>query len=93
MRTSCDIDILIHNSDIELVEKVLCSNKFVRYDDSSTHDYNFMSHNKVHIEIHHTLVQDGKISSSDKILSEVWDTYVMAVENCKYRYDITPEFF
>lgn len=91
MRTSCDIDILVHNFDIQLVEKVLCSNKFARYDDSSTHDYNFMSPNKVHIEIHHTLVQDRKIPSSDKILSDVWDTYVIPVANCKYRYDMTPE--
>ena len=93
MRTSCDIDILIHNSDIELVEKLLCSNNYVRLADSSTHDYNFMSPNKIHIEIHHTLTQDGKVSLADELLTSVWDSYVVLDDKCKYRYYITPELF
>lgn len=93
MRTSCDIDILIHNSDIELVEKVLCSNNYVRLADSSTHDYNLMSPNKIHIEIHHTLTQDGKVSLTDELLTSVWDSYVALADNCLYRYNMTPELF
>ena len=93
MRTSCDIDILIHNSDIELVEKVLCSNNYVRLADSSTHDYNFMSPNKIHIEIHHTLTQDGKVSLTDELLTSVWDSHVVLADKCLYRYDMTPELF
>ena len=93
MRTSCDIDILIHNSDIELVEKVLCSNDYVRLADSSTHDYNFMSPNKIHIEIHHTLTQDGKVSLTDELLTSVWDSHVVLADKCLYRYDMTPELF
>lgn len=93
MRTSCDIDILIHNSDIDLVEKVLCSNKYVRLVDRSTHDYNFMSPNKIHIEIHHTLTQDGKVSLTDELLDSVWDSYAVLSESCMYRYNMSPELF
>ena len=93
MRTSCDIDILIHKSDMELVENVLCSNNYIRLDDSSTHDYNFVSPNKIHIEIHHTLTQDGKMSLTDELLKSVWDEYTVPEEGCKYRYNIKPELF
>lgn len=93
MRTSCDIDVLIHNSDIESVENVLCSNKYVRLDDSSTHDYNFMSPNKIHIEIHHTLTQDGELSSTDELLNSVWTDYAIPEPDCQNRYSMTPELF
>lgn len=93
MRTSCDIDILIHKSDIESVENILCGNKYVRLDDSSTHDYNFMSPNKVHIEIHHTLTQDGELSSTDELLKSVWTNYAIPETGCKNRYSMTPELF
>lgn len=93
MRTSYDIDILIRKSDIALVEEVLCSNKYVRLDDSSTHDYNFMSPNHIHIEIHHTLTQDGELSLTDDLLKSVWDDYTIPGTNCKNRYSMTPELF
>jgi len=93
MRTSCDIDILIRKSDIASVEEVLCSNKYVRLDDSSTHDYNFMSPNHIHIEIHHTLTQDGELSLTDDLLKSVWDDYAIPETNCKNRYSMTPELF
>lgn len=93
MRTSCDIDILIHQSDIESVENILCGNKYVRLDDSSTHDYNFLSPNKIHIEIHHTLTQDGELSSTDELLKSVWTDYVVLETGCENRYNMTPELF
>lgn len=93
MRTSCDIDVLIHGSDIKLVENVLCNANYLRIDDSSTHDYNFVSPNKIHIEIHHTLTQDGKMTLTDDLLNSVWDEYVVPEEGSEYRYRLTPELF
>lgn len=93
MRTSCDIDILIHKSDIGLVEKILCENNYIRLKDSSTHDYNFVSPNKIHIEVHHTLTQDGKMSLADELLKSVWDDYTIPSEKCIYRNNITQELF
>lgn len=93
MRSCCDIDVLIHKSDIELVEKVLCDNDYLRLEDGSIHDYNFASPNKIHIEVHHTLTQDGDLSIADKLLESVWDEHAILEENCKYRYRMAPELF
>lgn len=93
MRTSCDIDVLINKSDADLVEQVLCAAKFVRAKDGSTHDYNYISPNKVHIEIHYTLTQDGRLSLSDRLLESVWNSYSVLDNGCSYRYSMTPELF
>lgn len=91
MRTSGDIDILIHKSDMETTENVLCHNRYVRLDDRSVHDYNFISPNKMHIEMHHTLTQDGKLSLADELLEAVWDDYAIPEKGYQNRYGMTPE--
>jgi len=93
MRTSCDIDVLVHKSDIPLVETVLCSNQFSRLKDSSMHDYSFISPNRVHIEIHHTLTQDSDLASTDAILESVWDEHSTLDDGYTSRYSMTPELF
>lgn len=91
MRTSCDIDILIHKEDTDLAEKALCEAGFLRIGDHSTHDYNYLSPNKVHVEIHYTLTQDGKMSSCDPLLESVWDTYAGQAAGLDWRYEMPPE--
>lgn len=93
MRTSCDVDILIHESDVALAEKVLCEKGFVRMVDRSTHDFNYISPNKVHIEMHHTLLQDGKVASSDTFLNNVWSENAVLEEGYSYRYKMNEEAF
>lgn len=93
MRTSCDVDILIHKSDAEMAEKVLCSNGFQRMEDRSTHDFNYRSPNNVHIEMHYSLLQDGKVASSDVFLNEIWSKHVVLEDGCSYRYMMSEEAF
>lgn len=93
MRTSCDIDILIQKKDTELAIEALCNAGYVRMEDCSTHDYNFMSPNKVHIELHYTLAQGGQLTSSDKILDSVWESYAELVDGYNYKYNIITEVF
>lgn len=93
MRTSCDIDILIKKEDVDLAIETLCKAGYSRTDDSSTHDYSFMSPNNVHVELHYTLAQEGQLSRVDKMLESVWESYVTLDEGRSYRYSMTPEVF
>lgn len=93
MRTSCDIDILISKKDTESAIEVLCKAGYIRTEDRSTHDYNFLSPNKVHIELHYTLAQGGRFSFSNKILDSVWESYVTKADGYNYRYSMIPEVF
>ena len=92
LRTSCDIDVLIKNEDTDAAEKALISAGFLRMDDCSTHDYNYTAPNKMHLELHFTLTQEGTLSMCNPTLEAVWDRYAV-VQKGEYCYGLTPEFF
>lgn len=92
MRTSCDIDILVKQDDIEKATEALLNAGFSRMKDSSTHDINFYSPNKFHIELHFTLSQDCKILSSDEVLADIWE-HINLKKGFSYCYEIEPEMF
>lgn len=74
MRTSCDIDILVHEDDALSAVAALEAAGYIRLADTSTHDYSLSAPSGVHIELHYTLSQDGAVKSADPVLGRVWDT-------------------
>lgn len=92
MRTSCDIDVLIHKKDSDRAISLLCSEGFNREYDKTTHDYSLFSPNGVHLELHYKLNSNGYIAKTDKLLSEVW-SYATPVSDGKYQYELTNEMF
>lgn len=92
MRTSCDVDVLVKNEDIDCAINALCEAGYVRVEDASTHDYNLISPNKFHIELHYTLSQDGEFANADAILNEIWNNAFL-IENSKCLYQLPAEQF
>lgn len=90
LRTSCDIDILLHEKDIQTVIETLTRNGF-QYEKFSAAHYSMFSPGKVHIELHFTLKQRD-VSSADTILNNVWN-YAFPERIGSYGYQLTPEFF
>ena len=74
MRTSCDIDILVHEEDTERAKEMLVDRLGYNYRSKSSHDLSFFTATKVHIELHYDLVEDGLILNSSSVLKTVWDT-------------------
>ncbi len=91
LRTSCDIDFLIQENDVDralqTLEKAGCS-KIVR----GTHDIGMFTQSGVHIELHFTLVEDGKLPKAKKVLNQVWD-YAYLEDGFQYRYLLKDEMF
>lgn len=73
MRTSCDIDILVHESDLDAAASVLVEKLEYTSDTKGSHDISFFSPNRVHVELHYDLVEEGWASNSREILSQVWE--------------------
>lgn len=92
MRTSCDVDVLVKNEDVDCAINALCEAGYIRVEDASTHDYNLISPNKIHIELHHTLSQDGEFAKADAILNNIWKN-AFPTENRKYLYQLPAEHF
>lgn len=91
MRTSCDIDILVKEYDVEKAIDCLCGAGYERIADNTTYDYGFLSPNKTHIELHYKLEQ-AKMPKVNAVLNCVWDE-VTAKADRAYQYVMTFEFF
>lgn len=87
MRTSCDIDILVRQEDIERASKALEQNLGAQYMCRSAHDISYISDAGVHIELHHTLCENNYIGSN--VLLKAWD-YTIGEG---YEKQFTNEFF
>ncbi len=93
MRTSCDIDILIHESDAVRAMDFLCEKyNYKCGKNCTTHDYSLHSTNGVHLELHYTLNQDGSLPKTDNLLDAVWD-YAESEENFKYKKKLANKMF
>mgnify|MGYP002558906354 CR=1 FL=1 len=84
MRTSCDIDILVHEKDISaalnMLMKQLNGGDIIR----SHHDISFMTSGGVHIELHHSLIEKNRIGTAEKILDDIWNWTKQVGETAEY---------
>ena len=92
MRTSCDIDVLVHTDDVDRAMEVLTGEYGYTYLCKTAHDVALKSSCGVHVELHHDLIEDGRINDSAEVLSTVWDTAVLR-EGYSYWYEMTEEMF
>lgn len=91
MRTSCDIDILVHECDLEraknaTIEKLgFSADREMHYHDISLH-----SDTGVHVELHFNIKEN--MDNVDKLLEKVWE-YSSPVKEGAYEHLLTNEFF
>lgn len=87
MRTSCDVDVLIRESDFESAVSCLESRGYV-CSTRNYHDVSMYSPNKVHVELHFSIQEN--IESLDEVLKNAWQ-YAELSEGS--RYEFRKEFF
>lgn len=91
MRTSCDIDILVHESDLERTIGCL-SEHGCTLESRGSHDASCYAANGTHIELHYTLIEDDVNPAVANVLEQVW-SHVTPHTQCKYRQDLSNEWF
>lgn len=79
MRTSCDIDILVHEYDLERCTERLGTALGYRSERKGPHDVSLYSPGGVHIELHYDLVEDGRANNSARVLRKAWN-YVSPIK-------------
>ncbi len=92
MRTSSDIDILIHEEDIEKACALFMENHNYSNMKKSLHDVAFFSADNVHVELHYDLIEDGRINNSYTVMKSVWPSSSLR-EGYQYLYDMSDEMF
>lgn len=90
MRTSCDIDILVHEEDLERMAELLIRELgYTRDEAKSIHHISMHAPNGVHLEPHFNLREN--VPQLDSVLDEVWDNCHAADAN-SHRYLQSPDF-
>ena len=73
MRTSCDIDVLVREEDLERgVAALMEALEYRSERKKGPHDVQLYSPSNVHIELHYNLVEDHHANEASRILSKIW---------------------
>ena len=88
MRTSCDIDVLVKEEDLERVIELLKEKLQYRFDSIAKHDAHLYAESGVHLELHYNL--GDCVGEKDEILSKPFDFLLSSNDSQK---TFSPEFF
>lgn len=84
MRTSCDIDVLVHESDLERAVSVLTSDAGYKANSKGSHDVGMFSDSGIHLELHYSLIEDKIVGSVADILQNAWDKVSPVSDTSEY---------
>lgn len=87
MRTSGDLDVLVHEEDLNRAVQVLNAQGFATDGRRQYHDIALI-HSDIRVELHFNICED--METMDRVLRRVWD-YAEPAEGCAYR--VTDAFF
>lgn len=92
MRTSCDIDVLVREEDLEKAVVFLTDTNMYTCQGKGSHDVSFFTNNGNHIELHYGLVEDGRANAASEVLRTVWEMAVLR-DGYSYWYEMPDEMF
>lgn len=91
MRTSCDIDMLVQEKDLQKATEALSTALTYRVEKTSPHDISLFSPGGVHLELHYGTVEEGRANRANAILSGIWET-ATSIDG-SYQYAMSDEMF
>lgn len=91
MRTSCDIDILVHQKDLESTLKLLLKHLNGKEMKRTPHDVSFATSEGVSVELHYDLIEKGRIGKAEELLKTIWD-YAACIKGTT-EYALSDEMF
>lgn len=89
-RTGCDIDILVHEKDVEKAAAAITEKLGYTQTGRGKHDISILSTENFYVELHFSLLEEDTLFSVAKVLRKVWD-YAKPAENGKFRYELDDE--
>lgn len=91
MRTSCDIDVLVYEDELEKAVNALCKAlSYTADEERHYHDISLFSNSGIHLELHFSILES--MDNIDKMLVKVWD-HCFPKEEGSYKYLQTNEYF
>lgn len=92
MRTSCDIDILVREADLDRAADLLAEKRGYTPVKKGSHDISLFLNDIVHLELHYTLSTDGVNEAAASVLNDVWARAAL-VSKKKHWYEMSDAMF
>lgn len=92
MRIGCDIDILVHEDDVDSASDTIIEKLGYEYKGRGKHDIQILSTENIYVELHFSLLEETASPSMAKVLSDVWK-HAKPVQNGKFRYELDDAMF
>ncbi len=92
MRTSCDIDVLVHKEDLNRAIETLQNECGYKEFGRTTCDIAFATNSGCHVELHFNLISEMFANGAHKILENIWD-YAVLKENHQYCFVLSDDMF
>ena len=92
MRTSCDIDVLVHKEDLPAAVAYLVENLHYEEKNRGTHDLSIFSPSGVHVELHFDLIEEGRAQNAIAVLSSAWERATLH-EGSSYWHEMGDAYF
>ena len=92
MRTSCDIDLLVHNADLEAAADLLVEKLHFTRSALGHYDLSLYSPGKVHLELHFSVENLEETNSEQKVLADFWNVAELE-PGYSFRYRVSDEMF
>ena len=92
MRSSCDIDVLVHKENADGAAAYLIEHCGYTYERTTAHDISLFTPEKIHVELHFRLVSEDVVNKSSDVLACVWDNALLK-EGYSYLYEMPDAMF
>ena len=92
MRTSGDIDLLVHKDDFSSAETVLTSALGLTKTGETKHDVSFHSADGIHLELHYELIERGRAGKACQVLERIWE-HATPVQGKSYQHELDDAMF
>lgn len=92
MRTSCDVDILIHEENLERATDLLQTKLEYTPKGKTAHDVSFDSPGDVHLELHYCVMEKSELGMLPAVMETIWEE-AMPVKGKQYHMVLSDAMF
>ena len=92
LRTSCDIDILVYEADVQRAIDILSEQLQYRFAKQWFYEYSLFSPNGVHLELHSNTIEKVESGAREAVMETVWERSYPE-EGWQYKRRMTDEMF
>lgn len=92
LRTGCDIDVLVHEEDVDAAAAAIADELGYEIKGKGNHDISILATEGIYVELHFSLLEESRNRNLARVLNDVWN-HASPCENGGFRYELDDAMF